>query len=287
VSRHEDQIWEERVYAGGALLVRGPAVTRWTTKAYFMRRFLDLRPTDRVLDVGCGVGEFTLLAARSAHLAVGLDAAPTAIAAAREAAERLGVANVEWIEGSAYELAERVAARAPFDKIICFDLLEHLSDPALALRQMRAVLRPGGRALLYTNCFGRWSTAYLREWRRTGGRVGELWEPDQRDHHLARFTPDALRALTADWRARLIYKNHFLVPLSSWLVRRLDRLRASTSNTKTKTGDATPAVSVQPALRAARLIVQALKLAISVAEMETLGRLVPGAGVYLLLERPA
>ena len=93
--------------------------------------------------------------------------------------------------------------------------------------------------------------------------------------------------MSADWRTRLIYKNHFLVPLSSWVVQRLDRLRATKNSTNTKTGDTPATVSIQPALRTARLIAQTLKLAISVAEMETLGRIAPGAGVYLLLERPA
>jgi 2-polyprenyl-3-methyl-5-hydroxy-6-metoxy-1,4-benzoquinol methylase len=291
MTENEARIWEERVYAGGAAFVRGPEVVRWTTKAYFMRRFLDLRLSDRVLDVGCGLGEFTMLAACAVKEAVGLDAAPTALAAARVAAARFGIDNASFVEGSAYELAAAVGDRAPFDKLQCFDLLEHLSDPENVLRQMRDLLRPGGRALIYTNCFGRSTWAYWREWARAGGKVGPLWESDRRDHHLARFTPARLREMTAGWRARFVYKNHFLLPLVSAAARLPDRLlaaarranRGPSAASSTSAGDAS--VTVQSRLSAPRLILQATTLAASVLEMETLGRLTAGAGVYLLLEK--
>jgi SAM-dependent methyltransferase len=286
---HEERIWEERVYAGVAPLVRGPEVARWTTKAYFMRRFLDLGLSDRVLDVGCGLGEFTILAACSTKEVVGVDAAPTAIAAAREGAARLGIGNASFVEGSAYDLAAAVGDRAPFDKLLCFDLLEHLSEPEKAIGQMHDLLRPGGRALLYTNCFGRFTWAYWREWRRTGGHVGPLWESDERDHHLTRFTPERLRAMTAGWRARFVYKNHFLIPVTAFLSKQADRaLRAlrPVSNASAPTSPDRPSAAVtQERMRFPRLLMQAATLAVSVLEMETLGRLAPGAGAYLLLER--
>ena len=49
----------------------------------FALELAELRPTDRVLDVGCGCGEITLNAARYAHSVVGVDYAADAIDVAR------------------------------------------------------------------------------------------------------------------------------------------------------------------------------------------------------------
>lgn len=287
---NEDQIWEQQVYAAGPQSLRGPDVVRWSTKAYFIRRFL--RPTAnlRVLDVGCGLGEYSLLVARAAREVVGVDASPTAVEAARWATERLGCDNATFITGDAYRLPELVGDRAPFDLAICFDLLEHLSQPQVVLDHLRQLLSPGGKALIYTNCFGRCSWAYLQERRRTSGKVGPLWLADERDHHFIRFTPAQLRELAAGWRVRFVYKNHFLIPAVSKLTAWLDKLgqkgRAPLAPVAQAGAEGgAPAHSLQLAPSPLRLPVLAVKQALSVLEMETLGCIAPGAGAYLLLEK--
>nr|HPQ71848.1 class I SAM-dependent methyltransferase [bacterium] len=189
MSKQEQLIWEERVYERTTPSVRAPGLVRQTTKGWFIARFLRPQSHERVLDVGCGLGEFSMLCAAGAREVLGVDASPTAVAAARCAANELGVANATFVEGDVYELAKIAGEPGSFDKILCFDLLEHLSDPESVLQQIHALLRPGGRALAYTNCFGKFSARYLREWLDTGGHVGDLWGIDRRDHHLVRFTP--------------------------------------------------------------------------------------------------
>lgn len=285
---HEARIWEENVYDQATQHVRAPVLVRPTTKGWFIERFLRPRPDDRVLDVGCGLGEFSMLCAARAREVVGIDASPTALAAARCAAEQFDVTNVSFIEGDVYELTDLVGEPASFDKIICFDLLEHLSDPEKVLRQIHNLLRPGGRALIYTNCYGRFSARYLREWLRTGGRVGELWACDRRDHHLVRFTVPQLRAMTAAWNARFVYKSHWLIPAVSALTGMLNRLwsfsRSATVSPASPPGEQVACI-VQRSMRRPRRLLQWLTYAVSVFEMETLGRVIPGAGVYLLLEK--
>src|SRR5262249_49381447 len=39
--------------------------------------------------------------------------------------------------------------REQFDTVVCLNVLEHVRDPLLALRNMRSALRPGGRLVLY------------------------------------------------------------------------------------------------------------------------------------------
>src|SRR5947209_2654782 len=66
---------------------------------------LSLDARGDVLDAGCGTGENALHLAARGHHVVGIDAAPTAIARAREKAAQRGVHNVTFIEGDACEIA--------------------------------------------------------------------------------------------------------------------------------------------------------------------------------------
>ena len=269
--------------------MRGPKIVRWTTKSYFINTFLRLDAGHRVLDIGCGLGEFTILAARRAREVVGVDAAETAVTAARLAASRLGVDNVEFAVGNAYELVGVVGEPESFDRVLCLDLIEHVSEPQKVMAQIHALLRPGGRALVYTNCYGRFSWVYLKECWRTRGRPGRLWASDARDHHLHRFTLPELRELTAPFHTRLVFKNHFLIPFASWLTRRLNMLLAPTppagEPASSPEASSKTAVTVQETMRAPRRVAEVVKWALSIAEMETLGRFLPSAGAYLLLEK--
>jgi SAM-dependent methyltransferase len=96
----------------------------------------------RVLDLGCGTGEHALLAAASGHEAVGIDAAPTAIAMARAKAERLGSA-------ARFEVADALALGQwgeTFDTVLDSGLF-HVFDDGDRVRLvdgLRVAVRPGG-----------------------------------------------------------------------------------------------------------------------------------------------
>jgi len=115
---------------------------RWRTAensaAYLLPH---LRGGQSLLDVGCGPGNITVdLAARVAPGAVlGIDAAADAIAAAREANARPD--QVTFAVGDVYALD---AADDRYDVVHAHQVLQHLSDPVAALREMRRVTRPGG-----------------------------------------------------------------------------------------------------------------------------------------------
>jgi len=101
-----------------------------------------LRPGLDLLDVGCGPGSLTVdLAARVApSRAVGLDASPAPLDEARALAAREQVA-VEFAVGDVYRLEH---ADASFDVVHAHQVLQHLTDPVAALREMARVCRPGG-----------------------------------------------------------------------------------------------------------------------------------------------
>ncbi len=101
-------------------------------------------PGDRVLDIGCGLGDSTVqlaeLAGPEGH-AQGVDVAERMIAGAREDAERAGVENVS------FEIVDVQAA--PFTDTYDYAFgrfgTMFFANPVVALRNVRQALRPGGR----------------------------------------------------------------------------------------------------------------------------------------------
>jgi SAM-dependent methyltransferase len=96
---------------------------------------LELQPTDRVLEVGCGPG-VALKAARShTQHVVGVDRSPVMVRAAR----RRSGATV--LEAAADALP---TFDAPFDKALAVNTVGHWPDPVAGLRSIHDALRPGG-----------------------------------------------------------------------------------------------------------------------------------------------
>lgn len=102
-----------------------------------------LSPGMRLLDVGCGPGTVTLdLAARlDPGEVVGVDASADVVELARAAATDSGQVNVRFEVGDAYRLAY---PDDWFDVVHAHQVLQHLTDPVAALKEMRRVTRPGG-----------------------------------------------------------------------------------------------------------------------------------------------
>ena len=104
----------------------------------------NIEPHHRVLDIGCGTGNLTLLIKRRQPPAevVGLDPDPRALARARRKAEERGLA-VRLDRGFSDELPY---ADASFDRVVSAFMLHHLAPDVKerTLREARRVLRSGG-----------------------------------------------------------------------------------------------------------------------------------------------
>lgn len=104
-------------------------------------------PGHRVLDIGCGPGDVSFIAADLVGpngRVVGLDRSPSAIAAARDRASRGGHENVEFHVG---DLTEAVPP-GPFDAIVGRLVLMYVPDPVSALVRLQSFLRPHGIVVL-------------------------------------------------------------------------------------------------------------------------------------------
>jgi SAM-dependent methyltransferase len=97
----------------------------------------------RVLDVGCGAGDVSILAARMvgpSGQVVGLDRSPIAVATSTWRAQELGLSNAHFLSGDASE----ITFEEPFDAVVGRLALMFSPDPVVTLRQLAAQARPGG-----------------------------------------------------------------------------------------------------------------------------------------------
>lgn len=115
---------------------RYAVVNRWDSSHLDkVDRLLDLRPGERVLEVGCGAGHLTTrLAARGVDI-VGIDANPNASAIA-------GTDRVRTMHAESLDFADD-----SFDVIVSVHAIEHIPELEGALDEMARVLRPGGRVM--------------------------------------------------------------------------------------------------------------------------------------------
>lgn len=106
-------------------------------------RSADIREGMRVLDVGCGPGCVSLLAARlvgTSGEVVGVDQSPQALGLARRRASDEGLSQVVFVEGDITDFD----CDATFDALIGRFVLMFLPDPAAVLRKLSRHVAQGG-----------------------------------------------------------------------------------------------------------------------------------------------
>ena len=138
-----------------------------------------LKPGLKILDVGCGPGAITVDLANYApggHV-TGLEYSGEILEHARAHAADSGATNVEFLQGDAQALP---FPDATFDVVHAHQVLQHIPDPVLALREMRRVTKLGGIVASRESDFGgfvwfpedslhEWAELYARVNRGNGG----------------------------------------------------------------------------------------------------------------------
>ena len=101
----------------------------------------------RVLDLGSGMGDSALLAARLTSpggRVVAVERSAETVAAARERLESLGATAIDYVQADVTDLAP---LDGPFDAVVTRLLVMHVADPVAVLRDATALVRPGGLVL--------------------------------------------------------------------------------------------------------------------------------------------
>ncbi len=104
-----------------------------------------LEPGERVLDLGCGAGTDSLVAAQMVGpegRVTGIDMTPQMLAKARAAAAELGAGNVEFVDG---EVERLPFDDASFDVVISNGVIDLIPDKDAVFGEIFRVLAPGGR----------------------------------------------------------------------------------------------------------------------------------------------
>ncbi|MBB5911774.1 SAM-dependent methyltransferase [Nocardia transvalensis] len=128
------------------------AELRWHTEA--LRRAWDIRPNDAVLDIGCGSGQTSRLAAGVAGSVLGVDISPSAIERARALAAGLDNVTFELADAQGHDFP-----RQWFDLAISRFGTMFFADPRAAFANIAGALRPAGRLAMLV-----WQSRERNEW---------------------------------------------------------------------------------------------------------------------------
>jgi 2-polyprenyl-3-methyl-5-hydroxy-6-metoxy-1,4-benzoquinol methylase len=135
-------------------------------------------PPARVLDVGCGAGEFMQAAVEAGYRVEGVDVSAAS-------AERCRARGLDARAGDFLSME----LDGPYDMITLWDVAEHLREPHAFMARARELLAPDGVLVLKIPGFGRRSFTVVGAFNRLGGSV--LGAPG----HVQYFTPRSLQAL--------------------------------------------------------------------------------------------
>jgi ubiquinone/menaquinone biosynthesis C-methylase UbiE len=132
-------------------------VARYRTRNRFARQRIKnvftLLPSDlagkTLVDIGCGMGTFTVEAARAGAHGVGVDPAGEAVQAGIRVAAAEAVKHANFVQADAARLP---LPDASCDVVLAADMTEHLDDDTMSriFAEAHRALRPGGAMVIYT-----------------------------------------------------------------------------------------------------------------------------------------
>ena len=138
-----------KLFGFPATLIHGDTLVldRWR---WLKRRLPVTNNGEKLIDIGCGTGSFSLGAARRGYETLGLswDTRNQTTAALR--AKLLNLHSASFEVQDVRHLSERRDLFDSYDVAICFENIEHIADDRKLLTDITNCLKPGGRVLLTT-----------------------------------------------------------------------------------------------------------------------------------------
>ncbi|GIW69587.1 MAG: hypothetical protein KatS3mg101_0334 [Patescibacteria group bacterium] len=105
-----------------------------------MVEYLDVQPGEKILDMGCGEGFYSMIFDELYQCEIyAVDCDPKILSLARKRLEGRGQIKIE--EG---DITSLKFPDSYFDKIVCTEVLEHVTEDEKAIKELYRVLKPGG-----------------------------------------------------------------------------------------------------------------------------------------------
>lgn len=146
---------------------------------FFLKEAEDfISKDDKVFEVGCGRGDFAFWFAdnfgnRYSHFEAS-DFSPTAIKMAQDYQKAHNIDNLVF---NVHDIEKLEFPDNHFDKIICFETIEHVPHPKKAIKELYRVLKPSGKLLLTTPNYLNFYGIYRIYLRMTGRKWTEVGQP--------------------------------------------------------------------------------------------------------------
>lgn len=185
----------------------------WARKVEVISTFLEPNDGAKVLDIGCNTGGEAIYLVNKGYDVVAGDPNDVALELARQRCSKFDWRPPEFVCFDAHRLP---FASESFDFVVCWEVLHHLADLPVALREIQRVLRPGGRGIAYEpyalNPYRRFSE--LRHWYTTRGKGIER-----------SFTESQLERSLTQAGLQVSKISHVSIGLSSWKARKHSSLK--------------------------------------------------------------
>ncbi len=108
------------------------------------------RNGEKLIDIGCGSGAFTIGAALRGYQALGVSYAPEDLAKAKQRAVMCKAHSAKFEFADVRALEAKGDWEGAFDVAICCEVIEHVKDDVKLIKDIARCLKPGGRLLLTT-----------------------------------------------------------------------------------------------------------------------------------------
>ncbi|HRE49305.1 MAG TPA: class I SAM-dependent methyltransferase [Aggregatilineales bacterium] len=169
-----------------ATLLHGDTLVldRWL---WLRRRLPYVGAGERLIDLGCGSGAFTIGAAKRGYHALGVSWDERNQQVAAERAALCHAPTATFTLGDLRELDQRTEWHAAFEVALCSEVIEHLGDDRRLMTAVAACLKPGGRLLLTTPNY---AFRYI-----TRGDLHPYPVVEDGGHMRRGYTPEMLREL--------------------------------------------------------------------------------------------
>lgn len=99
----------------------------------------------RILDAGCGVGNFIAQVERHADMVTGIDLSPANIQVAKQRFKQCQDVDIRQLD---LDVATPELIERDYDTAVCLDVLEHIEEDTMLMQRLAAVIRPGGHVLI-------------------------------------------------------------------------------------------------------------------------------------------